>query len=88
MALVYEFFMEFLCEFFCVLSSPEGYFRGYIIYLSVFMITPKVMNRSEFYVGRTWPKEEVITILDRGSDYILDTKNPKFSKVPFSMYFK
>ena len=47
------------------------------------------MDFCEFFYASIRPgQRKKLLNLGKGLDHILVTKNPEFSKVPFSMYFK
>ena len=54
------------------------------------MITPKLLNGSLqiFLGGKCLTKGRSAQILEEDLNDILDTKNPKFSKVPFSVHLQ
>ena len=68
-----------VCSFVCL--------SLHLFVLPVFVIMPEVMSTCFMNYSMT-SKEEVITFWERSTSYSGYKKNPKFSKVPFLMYFQ
>ena len=75
------------------LPVPGGYVFGCVclsVRLSVFMKTPKEMNRFfwKLLCGRDWTKVDAIKLWERSGSYSGYQKILNFQSVPFSIYFE